>query len=428
MTWIHRHQLRNFIRTSLVLFPMACLVAALALAPVLRWLDRVIGWQAFDFSPEGARAVLGAFASSMLTFIVFILSSLLIVLQLASSQLSPRVIVQILSSRGLKLILGVFTFSYTLTLAALSRVDSTVPQLPAAVAVVSNLACILVFFLFVQQIGRRMRPTAILQMVAEETRTVIESVYPLPYDSSALQPARAGVRHVPSAQDIEHTGHSGVILAFSQADIVRLAREAGACVELVPQVGDFLSRGDLLFRVTGQQQPLSAHALRQCVAVAAERTLEQDPRFGFRILVDVACKALSPAINDPTTAVLSLDQIHHLLLDVGRRKLDDGEARDAEGTLRLVYRTPDWEDFVWLAVNEIRHYGRDSIQVHRRLRAMLDHLIRVLPDARRQPLQKELPLLQSAAERGFADEEDRSRARQGDYQGMGGAEPGGGVP
>lgn len=423
MTWIQRHQLRQFIRTSLLLFPTACLLAALLLAPVLRWLDRLLGWHAFDFNPEGARAVLGAFTGSMLTFIVFILSSLLIVLQLASSQLSPRVIVQVLSSAGIKVILGVFTFSYVLTLAALSRVDDVVPQLPVAVAVICNLACILLFFLFVQQAARQMRPAAIIQIVAEETRAVIESVYPLRYDSRASQTAPTGPRHLPFAQEIEHTGRAGVVLAFSQADIVRLAREAGACVDLVPQVGDFLSRGDPLFRVTGQQRQLSAHALRQFVAVGAERTLEQDPRFGFRILVDIANKALSPAINDPTTAVLAVDQLHHLLHDVGRRKLDEGEARDAEGNLCLVYRTPDWEDFVLLAVSEVRHYGRDSIQVHRRLRAMLEHLLRVLPEARREPLQKELHLLQSAAERCFPDEEDRSRATEEDYQGMGGGKP-----
>jgi uncharacterized membrane protein len=422
MTWIQRYQLRRFIRTSLLLFPTACLLAALLLAPVLRWLDQLMAWRAFDFSPDGARAVLGAFTASMLTFIVFVLSSLLIVLQLAANQLSPRVIVQVLSSRPTKVILGIFTFSFVSTLAALSRVEDVVPQLPVAVAVVSNLACILVFFFFVQQVGSRMRPTAILHIVAEETRSVIESLYPLPYDPAAAGTVGNDGRHRSSPQVIEHTGPSGVVLAFSQADIVRLARGADACVELVPQVGDFIARGDPLFRVTAARHPVNALALRRCVAVGSERTLEQDPRFGFRVLVDIASKALSPAINDPTTAVQALDQLHHLLLDVGRRKLDEGEARDAEGNLRLVYRTPDWEDFVLLAVSEVRQYGGGSIQVDRRLRAMLDHLIRALPEARQPSLQKELHLLHSAVERGFSDVEDRERAEVGDYQGIGGSE------
>src|SRR4029077_7268164 len=88
----------------------------------------------------------------------------------------------------------------------------------------------------------------------------------------------------------------------------------------------------------------------QFVAISDERTLEQDPAFAFRIIVDIASKALSPAINDPTTAVLALDQLHHLLRNVGSRQLDDGRVCDAAGRLRLAYRTPDWEDYVYLAV------------------------------------------------------------------------------
>ena len=106
--------------------------------------------------------------------------------------------------------------------------------------------------------------------------------------------------------------------------------------------------------------------------------MEQDPAFAFRIIVDIASKGLSPAINDPTTAVLAIDQIHHLLRSVGGRHLDEGLAHDRSGSLRLVYRTPDWEDFVYLAVTEIRQFGGTSIQVARRLRAMLENLTDIL--------------------------------------------------
>ena len=143
-------------------------------------------------------------------------------------------------------------------------------------------------------------------------------------------------------------------MAFSATDLVRLAMGANAVIELVPEVGDFLAPDDPLFRVFGGDRPISEDALRGCVAIGDERTLEQDPRFAFRILVDIAIKALSPAINDPTTAVLALDQIHNLLLAIGRRQLDDGQARDREGDLRLVYVTPAWSDYVLMAVSEIR--------------------------------------------------------------------------
>src|SRR6185369_5074569 len=111
-------------------------------------------------------------------------------------------------------------------------------------------------------------------------------------------------------------------------------------------------------------------------------TPEQDPTLAFRIMVDIASKALSPAINDPTTAVLAIDQIHHLLRNVGGRCLDEERVRDVTGRLRLVYRTPDWQDFVHLAVTEIRHFGGESIQIARRMRAMLENLIQCLPRER----------------------------------------------
>jgi uncharacterized membrane protein len=156
------------------------------------------------------------------------------------------------------------------------------------------------------------------------------------------------------------------------------------------------------------------------VAIGQERTLEQDATFAFRIIVDIASKGLSPAINDPTTAVLALDKIHSLLRLVGHRYLETGEVRDKKGRLRLVYRTPDWEDFVRLAVTEIRHFGGESIQVARRLRAMLEDLIRTLPESRAVLLRRELTLLRRSAERFFAEPEDRALAEVGDRQGVGG--------
>src|SRR5207237_8675728 len=135
--------------------------------------------------------------------------------------------------------------------------------------------------------------------------------------------------------------------------------------ELVPQVGNYVAPGNPLFRIYGGAD-FPVDSLCQSIALGAERTVEQDPAFAFRVIVDIASKGLSPAINDPTTAVLAIDQIHHLLRDVGSRNLSDGQEEDRAGRVRLVYRTPDWEDFVLLAVTEVRQYGRDSMQVMRR--------------------------------------------------------------
>jgi uncharacterized membrane protein len=157
------------------------------------------------------------------------------------------------------------------------------------------------------------------------------------------------------------------------------------------------------------------------VAFGTERTMEQDPMFGFRILVDIALKALSPAINDPTTAVLAIDQIHRLLRVVGQRHLHGEALLDAAGHVRLVLRTPDWEDFVHIACNEIRACGAGSVQVPRRMRAMLENLIRTLPAQRHPALEQQLDLLDRVLPDFYRLPEDLALARIADSQGLGGA-------
>ena len=139
------------------------------------------------------------------------------------------------------------------------------------------------------------------------------------------------------------------------------------------------------------------------VAFGLERTPEQDPLFAFRIVVDVASRALSPAVNDPTTAVLAIDQLHFLLRQVGLRHLDTNHFCDRDGNLRLMFRTPGWEDYVLIAVSEVRLFGGGSIQVARRLRAMLENLSASLPEERRPALREQLRLLAASVHREFAE-------------------------
>jgi uncharacterized membrane protein len=418
MTWLQRYQVRRMIHKSLWFLPVLAIGLMLMVAPLIRWIDRATGWTWFDFAPEGARTVLGAFTSSMLTFVVFVVSSLLIVVQLASASLTPRIIAFVFADRRLKWVLSAFTFAFTYTLATSGRISDTAPQLPVEVAIVFNLVCVAIFFWFVQWLGGSLRPIAVLEAVAEAGRAVVESVYPKPFDP-AEEPHGWTAAPESETSTVAHVGRSGVLLAFDHANLVALAEQADAVLELVPQVGEFVARGDPLLRVRSGARPLDASALRASVVIGPERTMEQDPRFAFRIMVDIANKALSPGINDPTTAVLALDQIHRLLLNVGKRRLDAGQTRDAHGRLRLCYRTPDWIDFVSLAVTEIRHYGAGSMQVARRLHVLLEHLLRVLPESRKAALQQELMLLHRATQRVFVDQEDHARAAVGDLQGIG---------
>ncbi len=311
--------------------------------------------------------------------------------------------------------------TFTFSLGALIRIQSSVPWLTTHLAAYACVVSLVVFLFMIDHVGKALRPSGALSRVAVEGTKIIESVYP--QSLAEIQTAATlAASHFPAgepAATIPNT-REGVVLAFDQPGLLALAQRADCVIEMVPQVGDHVAAGDPLLRVFPEGARVSAADLCQSVAVGQERTLEQDATFAFRIMVDIASKGLSPAINDPTTAVLALDSIHQLLALVGRRHLDTGEVRDSAGRLRLVYRTPDWEDFVRLAVTEIRHFGGESIQVARRLRAMLENLIQTLPESRAVLLRREMILLQRSAERFFSEPEDRALAEVGDVQGVGG--------
>jgi len=280
------------------------------------------------------------------------------------------------------------------------------------------------FLYLIDHTGKALRPSGALWGVASRARRVIRDVYPRGFSGPpSRSPPKETVLNVEPTRTVSN-GRDGVLLAFDIPGLVALAQRADSVIELVPQVGDFLARGEPLFRLYHGGADLPQWALRvlhHSVAVGQERTMEQDPAFAFRIIVDIACKGLSPAINDPTTAVLAVDQIHHLLREVGQRHLDDERVRDSSGRVRLVYRTPDWGDFDRLAVTEIRQFGGGSIQVVRRLRAMLENLIQTLPPERASFLRQELDLLKRSVERFFKEPEDRALAQVSDSQGVGGS-------
>ena len=147
--------------------------------------------------------------------------------------------------------------------------------------------------------------------------------------------------------------------------------------------------------------------------------MTQDPAFGFRQLVDIGQKALSPAVNDPTTAVQAIDLMHDLLRKLATRPFPRGQRCDENGDLRLMFPVMTWEAYVHLACDELRHYGAESLQVMRRLRAMLEDIRAVAPEDRRPVLETQLQLLAAATKRSWPDIEDRRLGLVGDPQGLG---------
>jgi uncharacterized membrane protein len=397
--------------------PLACAALAMFAAPFVRWIDDQTHWPLLSFDTEGARALLAAFIAASISYMVFIASALLIALQLMSVSLSPRVIREFMVDWSYRIVLGLFVFAFIFSVAALARTTTAVRQLTLFVAVVLNVASIGAFILLIDYVLRNFRHSAIVNRISNQGLRVIETCYPnTAVSAEREEPLNLG-RPV---RTILHEAKSGVILAMDVKGLVNCAKQAGSVFVLLPQVGDFVAIGEKIIDVYKKGDGIAENGIEKFLAFGPERTMEQDPSFAFRILVDIAIKALSPGINDPTTAVLAVDQLHRLLLKIGSRQLDAGEGKDSDGDRRLYVTAPHWQDFVSLAISEIRIYGGGSLQICRRLEAMIKNLIDMLPPYRAPALIKELELLHAGAERHFPDAEDRLRAITPDALGLGG--------
>jgi len=217
-----------------------------------------------------------------------------------------------------------------------------------------------------------------------------------------------------------HEGTSEIVLGIDVNALAAEAERLNGVIEVVPQVGDFVAVDEPLFNLYGGAAAIADRTLRAAAVLGPERTMEQDPTFALRIVIDIALKAFSPAINDPTTAVLAIDQLHRLLRAVGRRNLRTDEILDKSGRLRVIFRTPSWEDFVSLAFSEIRQCGSNNLLIVRRLRAMIENLVQTLPTHRHRALHRELSLLDREIEKHFNHPEELALARVADSQGLGG--------
>jgi uncharacterized membrane protein len=257
-----------------------------------------------------------------------------------------------------------------------------------------------------------------LIFTGDQGRRVITAMYPS-VKSVAAADGSVDFHTLPRAQTLIHRGRPRSIQAIDVATLVDLAKSSDGVIEMVVAVGDTIVELTPLLHVFGAKQPINEQELRNGIEFGGERTFEQDPKYAIRLLVDIAIKALSPAINDPTTAVQALDQIEDLLLRLGLRHLEIGAFRDSNGKLRLVVPFPAWEDYLRLAFDEIRSFGANSVQVMRRMNALVSDLIPAVPEERRPALRHWDVRLKASIARSFADDEERLEALKEDRQGLG---------
>jgi uncharacterized membrane protein len=401
LTWSQRFRFSEWVRASTWLIPAACVAVAILLAQLLPELDkRIDADPAFVYGTDSAQELLSAIAAGMIAFTGFVFSMLILAVQFGSTAFTPRLLRSFDQGLTVKLALGAFVATFIYALLVLSEVSPAddknfVPQYSVNAAVVLVGLSVLMFLLLIASVTGFLRASRVVADTGRTGRRAIDAAFPQPAET----PEQSWTDHVAfgaAAYDLTNPGRAGVVQAFDPGGISTVAEASSLVVEMLPAVGEFVAHGAAMFRVSEEPDSGTQKRILDSIALGEERTSRQDPAYALRILVDIAIKALSPAINDPTTAVQALDQIEDTLLMLAGRRLPDGVYRDGGGEVRFLYRTPSWEEYLDLAFTEIRTYGADSPQVVRRLRDVLRSLRAAVPAWRMGAIDEQSQLLEEA--------------------------------
>jgi uncharacterized membrane protein len=358
-----------------------------------------------------AQSILTTIATAVVTLTSVVLTVTLVAVQLAMGQFSPRIVRALLDDRGDQLAIAIFGATFAFAIFSLRAIDTEpggkpVPGVTMLTALALAAASAFALFVFVHHAGQQLRVGALVDVVGDELRGELDQRFPpapAPLEDGSLLLSR----------------RAGNVIHCDRDALVAEARRAGCTLELVPMMGDFVTRGAPLVRVQGDGATLDREHVRRLIALDDERTHRGDPAYGFRKLVDVAQRALGTSSNDATTAVQVINRLHDCLRQIADRPFPTGHLRDEDDELRLIERVLDWDGYVRLAFDEIRLAAGGYPQVTRRLEAALVDLKTIAPAERQPALDRQLRLLARGVARDLEDDDDRDAALVPDAQGIG---------
>ena len=414
-----RLRLQRWVREHGWAISGAYIVIALFLAVVLPQVDKqhpMAGVRVIETS--AAEQLLGSIAAGMIAFTAIVFSISLLVAQFWNTAYSFRLMQWLRQTPLTAQAFGVFGATFVYALAALVVVGRNPDRRLVYTEVASLallLASVLLFLLLLYGTLRQMNLSYVLALIGNRGREVIDDLYGEPGRKAIVEGGRELERAAESGRVVHH-GAPKVVVAIDFKRLVTLATGADARIEISVGVGDTLPDGAVIARVLGGSIP--TEKVSRAFMLGNERTMEQDPKFGLRLLVDVAIKALSPAINDPTTGVQALDEIEDLLRRIGQRTFDLGALIGVGGYTRVTYPAPTWDDLLSLSLDEICIYGGGSLQIVRRMRMLLLNLDAAVSEDRRPAVHRQLAKLDAAIEREIPLA-DRADAYIPDPQGLG---------
>jgi uncharacterized membrane protein len=422
MSWSRRFRRRERIRGSMWIVPLlGALLGAVAGLSVAELDRRVNLPNYFQYSSSTASTFLTAIVGATAALTGFVVTVTTLMVQMVTGMFSPRYMRLWYRDPMLKATLGFLAGTLTFSFSLLRRIEPDfVPNAGVSVSGVLMVASLILFLFFFGRCMSRLRPVAVASLVAdagiaafEKTRKTLErSDVGIEPRASAAEPSR-----------VVRAADAGAIQAIHVDGLVRWARKHDAQLVLTCAVGDFVRTGEKLVSVYGGNGDLAGteRELNGMIALGDERTIEQDPAFAIRIMVDIALMALSPAVNAPTTATQVLGHLGETLRVIGETApglAADGSQRDERPAVVMCIQ--GWEDYLTLGVTEIREYGLSGIQVMRALRATLEELREDVSPKNRAAVEEELARLEASVAAHWGGKVDFDRATVADAQGIGG--------
>jgi uncharacterized membrane protein len=409
-----------WLRSSYWFVPSLVTLAAIVLSMTLIELDRSVGrsddlphW-VYSGSAEGARALLSAVASSMVTVAGVVFSITMVTLALTSTQFGPRLLINFMRDSGNQLVIGIFIATYMYCLMVLRVVrggaPGFVPHIAVTVALILAATAVLVLIYFIHHVSVSIQADNVIAAVRLELRDAIDA------QLGGAAPAPPACRAAPwRAEDPLAIGarHSGYVQAIDAGALLHLARRQELYIELTCRPGHFAVAGMAVARVWPPSRAAVAHdAVRDAFLIGTQRTPTQDPEFAVRQLVEVAVRALSPGINDPFTAAACIDWLAESLCRLAAGEPLTAEHYDEDGALRLVLQTVTFAGIVDAAFNQIRQYGRSSVAVSIRLLEALQLIAaHVRRAGDRDTLRRHVDMVERNAE-ALAEPFDRAAVRE----------------
>ncbi len=326
----------------------------------------------FQGPSSAARSTLNAIVTAMISMTGMVFSLAFVAVQLSSGQYSPRVVQMYMGDRIIQVTFGVFTatFMYAIVVEQAVKPDERVPRLAVSVGGALVFASAVLFMIYVGRVAYMMRASTIIAEIGDVSTAVLERRYP----RDAGPPGKVG--DLPEPHRVVESPRRGLLVTIDEAAVAKHAARAGCVVALQPRLGDFVTAGAPLFTVHGGSGDVDGvvEQARKRIKFGTERTMQQDVAFGFRQLIDMIEKALSPSVNDPTTACQALDTLHDMLRRLATRPPVPEAVRAPDGQVRLVIPRYQFAELLNATVRETLRYGSDAAQVPERIDRMLADL------------------------------------------------------